>query len=118
VWRVKTSSHPEPVKLVEGSLRPVADIGWIGDPETSPGFSSSTPMVCDDKSASAPAPKDDEELVDYNSSPKHMNFDINVVHMSMDGYFLSEEDIAHLDFGPMEAIFQMPQATENHVKAL
>jgi hypothetical protein len=25
----------------------------------------STPMVCDDKSTSAPAPEDDQELVDY-----------------------------------------------------
>jgi hypothetical protein len=32
-----------------------------------------------------------------------MNLDINVIHMSMDGYVLSEEDVAHLDFGPNEA---------------
>jgi hypothetical protein len=83
-----------------------------------PGFSSSVPMVCDDKSASDPAPEDDEELVDYSSSPKCMNLDINVIHMSMDGYVLSEEDVAHLDFGPKEAIFQNSKATENHLKAL
>jgi hypothetical protein len=47
-----------------------------------------------------------------------MNLDINVIHMSMDGYVLSEEDVAHLDFGPKEAIFQKPKATENHLKAL
>jgi hypothetical protein len=75
-------------------------------------------MVCDDMSASDPALEDDEELVDYNSSPEHMNLDINVIHMPMDGYVLSEEDVAHLDFGPKEAIFQKPKATENHLKAL
>jgi hypothetical protein len=75
-------------------------------------------MVCDDKSTSEPAPEDDEELVDYNSSPERMNLDINVIHMSMDGYLLSEEDVAHLDFRPKEAIFQKPKATENHLKAL
>jgi hypothetical protein len=47
-----------------------------------------------------------------------MNLDINVIHMSMDGYLLSEEDVAHLDFRPKEAIFQKPKPTENHLKAL
>jgi hypothetical protein len=75
-------------------------------------------MVCVDKFASDPAPKDKEELVDYSSSPECMNLDINVIHMSMDGYVLSKEDVAHLDFGPKEAIFQKPKATENHLKAL
>jgi hypothetical protein len=46
-----------------------------------------------------------------------MNLDINVIHMFMDGYVLSEEDVAHLDFGPKEAIFQKPKATKNHLKA-
>jgi hypothetical protein len=73
--------------------------------EKLPGFSSSVPMVCDNKSASDPAPEDDEELVDYGSSPERVNLDINVIHMSMDGYVLSEEYVAHLDIGPKEAIF-------------
>jgi hypothetical protein len=83
-----------------------------------PGFSSSVPMVCDDKSASDPAPEDDEDLVDYSSSPERMNLDINVIHMSMDGYVLSEEDVAHLGFGPKEAIFQKTKASKNHLRAL
>jgi hypothetical protein len=92
--------------------------GQTDDPEMPPGFSSSVPIVCDDKSASDPAPENDEELNDYSSSPEHMNLDINVIHMSMDGYVLSEEDVAHLAFGPKEAIFQKPKDTENHLKAL
>jgi hypothetical protein len=75
-------------------------------------------MVCDDKSASDPTQEDDEELVDYSSSPERMNLDIIVIHMCRDGYLLSEEDVMHLDFGPKEAIFQKPKATENHLKAL
>jgi hypothetical protein len=54
-WRVKTSSEP-------ASVRPVGGDGQTDDPETPPGFSSSVPMVCDDESASDPAPEDDEEL--------------------------------------------------------
>jgi hypothetical protein len=99
-WRVKTSSEPSTVRPVEESVRPVDVNGQTDDPETLPGFSSSLPMVCDDKSASDLAPEDDEELVDYSSSPERMNLDINVIHMSMNGYVLSEEDVAHLDFGP------------------
>jgi hypothetical protein len=75
-------------------------------------------MFCDGKSTIAPAPEDDEELVDYTSSPEHMNLDFNLVHMPMDGYLLLEEDIEHLDFGTKKAIFQNPKATENHLKAL
>jgi hypothetical protein len=70
-----------------------------------PGFSSLVPMVCDDKSASDPTPEDDEEFVDYSSSSECMNLDINVIRISMNGYLLLEEDVAHLDFGPKESIF-------------
>jgi hypothetical protein len=93
----------------------VEGVGQTDDPETPPDFSSQAPIVCDDKSTSEPAPEDDEELVDYSSSPECMNLDINVIHMSMDGYLLSEEDVAHLDFRPKEAIFQKPKPTENHL---
>jgi hypothetical protein len=95
-WRVKTSSEPTPVIPVEESVRPITPVrpvdvdGQANDPESPHGFSSSVPMVCDDKSASDPAPEDDEELVDYSSSPERVNLDINVIHMSMDGYVLSE----------------------------
>jgi hypothetical protein len=117
-WRIKTSSQTAPVRPVEESVRPVDVDGQTDDAERPLGFPSSVPMVCDNKSASDPAPKEDEELVDYSSSPERMNLDINLIHMSMDGYELSEEDVAHLDFGQKEAIFQKPKATENHLKAL
>jgi hypothetical protein len=120
-WRVKASSQPAPARPVEGSVTPVrlVDVdGQTDDPETPHDFSSSVPMVCDDKSASDPSPEDNEELVDYSSPPERMNLDINVIHMSMDGYVLLEEHIAHHDFGPKEAILQKPKATRNHMKAL
>jgi hypothetical protein len=85
---------------VERSVRPVTPVrpvdvdGETDDPETQPDFSSLVPMVCDDMSASDPALEDDEELVDYSSSPEHMNLDINVIHMSIGGYVLSEDDVA------------------------
>jgi hypothetical protein len=123
-WRVKTSSELTPVRPVEESVRPITPVrpvvvdGQTDDPEMPLDFSSSVPIVCDDKTTSGPAPEDDEELVDYSSSTEHMNLDINMTHMSMDGYMLTEEDVTHLTFGPKEAIFQKPKITENHLKAL
>jgi hypothetical protein len=99
-------------------VRPVVVDGQTDDPEMPPGFSLSVPMVCNDNTTSDPAPKDDEELVDYSSLPEHMNLYINVIHMSMDGYVLSEEDVTHLTFGPKEVSFRKPKANENHLKAL
>jgi len=61
----------------------------------------------------------DEELVDYEASPAHSNIEINVVHFSEEYYAISEEEeAALLDFGPREAVFQKPKASDNHLKAL
>jgi hypothetical protein len=75
-------------------------------------------MVCDDKVLSVHTPEDDEQLVDYSSSPERMNLEINVVHLSVDSSVPTEEDLAHLDFGPKDAVFQKPKDTHNHLKAL
>jgi hypothetical protein len=39
-------------------------------------------MVCDDKVSSVHTPEDDEQLVDYSSSPERINLEINVVPIS------------------------------------
>jgi hypothetical protein len=75
-------------------------------------------MACDDKGLFVPTSEDDEELVDYSSFPERMNLEINVVHLFVDGLVPTEEDLAHLDFGPKDAIFQKPKDTDNHLKAL
>jgi hypothetical protein len=41
-----------------------------------------------------------------------------VVHLFVDGSVPTEEDLAQLDFGPKDAIFQKPKDTDNHLKAL
>ena len=65
----------------------------------------------------AAASIEDEELVDYEASPERTNMEINVVRFSED-YLVIPEEIAHLDFGPREAIFQKPKDSDNHLKAL
>ena len=53
----------------------------------------------------APSAAEDEELVDYEASPERTNMEINVVRFSDDYWAILEEETAHLDFGPREAIF-------------
>jgi hypothetical protein len=107
----------EAVKLPEEVVKPPKAVR-PGSPETPLGFDSSIPMACDDKLSLVPAPEDDEQLVDYSSSPERMNLDINVVHLFVDGLVPTEEDFAHLDFGPKDVIFQKPKDDDNHLKAL
>jgi hypothetical protein len=123
-WRVKTATQtgavkpPEGVVQPPGAVRPGDQAVRSGSPETPPGLASSIPMVCDDKVLSVHTLEDDEQLVDYSSSLERMNLEINVVHLFVDGSVPTEEDLAHLDFGPKDAIFQKPKDTNNHLKAL
>jgi hypothetical protein len=75
-------------------------------------------MAFDNKGSSIHTPENDEELVDYSSSLERMNLEINVAHSFVDGLVPTEEDLAHLDFRPKDAIFQKPKYTDNHLKAL
>ena len=66
----------------------------------------------------APPATEEEELVDYEASPECNNLEINVVHMSSDYLIIPKEDVAHLQFGPRDAMFQKPNKSEKHLKAL
>ena len=57
----------------------------------------------------APPAPEDEELVDYEASPERNNMEINVVHFSEDYLSISEEEAAHLDFGPVMPYFRSPK---------
>jgi hypothetical protein len=117
-WRAKKVPQTKAVKPPEGVVQPADQAVRPGSPEAPPNFAPSVPMACNDKLSSVPTPKDDEELVDYSSSPKRMNLDINVVHLFFDGSVPTEEDFAHLDFGPKDVVFQKPKDVDNHLKAL
>ena len=56
--------------------------------------------------------------MDYEASPERTNLEINVLHLSSDYFVVPEEDMAHLQFGPREAVFQKPSEKDNHLKAL
>jgi hypothetical protein len=123
-WRVKIVTQTEAVKPLKGAVqppkavRPGDQVVRQGSPKTPLGFVSLIPMAFDDKGSSVPTSEDDEELMDYSSSPNRMNLEINVVHLFVDGSVPTKEDFTHLDFGPKDAIFQKPKDTDNHLKAL
>jgi hypothetical protein len=123
-WRVKAAAQVGEVKPPEGAVqspgavRPGDQAVRPGSPKTPSSFAFLIPKVCVDKVSSVHTPEDDEQLVDYSSSPERMNLEINVVHLFVDGSVPTEEDLAHLDFGPKDAIFQKPKDTDNHLKAL
>ena len=56
--------------------------------------------------------------MDYEVSPECTNLEINVVHLSSDYFMVPEDDMAHLQFGPREAVFQKPSDKDNYLKAL
>jgi hypothetical protein len=96
----------QPVRSVEPSKETTA--------ESAPPVSA--PFV--DEAPAVPPTVEDEELVDYEASPERTNLEVNVVHLSLDYFVVSEEDMAHLQFGPCEAVFQKPSEKDNHLKAL
>ena len=99
--------------LIAQSNRPVVPEPEQKAEEMVPTSAPGTPEV-----PAASSTAEDEELVDYEASPEHTNMEINVVHFSDDYWAIPEEETAHLDFGPREAIFQKPKDSDNHLKAL
>ena len=73
---------------------------------------------CVDEASPVPLMHEDEELVDYEESSEHSNMEINVVHLSSDYFMVPEEEAAHLQFGSRDAMFQKPNKSEKHLKAL
>jgi hypothetical protein len=82
-WRAKTTPQAEAVKPPEETVKPPVAVKPAdqavkpSSPEMSPGFTSSALMACDDKLLSVLAPEDDEQLIDYSSSPERMDLEDN-----------------------------------------
>ena len=128
-WRVKTVDQPT------GQVGPLQPTGQTGVPDRSdrseqpvrpvdpePEQKAEEVVSASATGASEVPPAspaaEDEELVDYEASPERTNMEINVVRFSDDYWAIPEEETAHLDFGPREAIFQKPKDSDNHLKAL
>ena len=121
VWQVKTVDQPavrpvEPTPMTDQtgipnrSDRPEQLVRLV-EPSAKNTAESAMPILvsCVDEAPSAPPAKEDKELVDYEASPEHNNLEINVVHMSLDYLIIPKEEVAHLQFGPRDAVFQKPK---------
>ena len=121
VWQAKVVNQPaaEPVRQTQAtgqtgtpdrldhSKQPVRPV----EPSANCPAKSAMPVSASriDEVPPAPPAKEDEELVDYEASPERNNLEINVVHMSSDYFIVPKEEVAHLQFGPRDAVFQKPK---------
>ena len=117
VWQVKTVDQPTegPVELTpvtgqtgasDRSDRPEPPVRPV-EPSAESTAESAVPVSVSrvDEVKPAPPAMKDKELVDYEASPERNNLEINVVHMSLDYLIIPEEEVAHLQFGPHDAVF-------------
>ena len=61
-----------------------------------------------------------DEMLDYESTPVHEGMDINMVYyLPAEFRAIDEEgEVAQLDFGPKNAIFEKPKEPVTHLKPL
>jgi hypothetical protein len=62
----------------------------------------------------------DEDLLDYEESPARASMDINMVYYLPAEFHATEEEgeIAQIDFGPKNIVFEKPQGPVKHLKPL
>lgn len=63
-------------------------------------------LIAQEEKLLSTSENDDEELVDYGTSPERGDLEINVVRLSSDYYVIPDEDIAQLSFGPRDAVLK------------
>jgi hypothetical protein len=62
----------------------------------------------------------EEDMVDYEASPKNTVIEINVITFSIDYDIISDDELvmAQFNFGPKYVVFTKPKASVNHLKPL
>jgi hypothetical protein len=67
-----------------------------------------------------PVPTDDEKkMLDYEPSPVQEDMDVNVIYLSSVDYSLvGDDEVAEMNFGPHDAMFQRSNDSENHLKPM
>ena len=71
-------------------------------------------------SESVDALEEEDDMLDYESTPVHEGMDINMVYyLPAEFHAVDEEgEVAQLDFGPKNAIFEKPKELVTHLKPL
>ena len=98
------TSVPDRSDRAEQPVRPI-------DPELEQKAEEVAPTLVTSASevSAAPLAAEDEELVDYESSPERTNMEVNVVRFFYDYWAIPEEVTVHLDFGPAKLYFRNPR---------
>jgi hypothetical protein len=68
----------------------------------------------------SPTPENDEEMVDFENTPVREGIDMNMVYCLPANFRAVDEEgeVAQLDFGPKNAIFEKPKELVKHLKPL
>ena len=71
-------------------------------------------------SESVDALEEEDDMLDYESTPVHEGMDINMVYYLPAEFRAVDEEgeVAQLDFGPKNAIFEKPKEPVKHLKPL
>jgi hypothetical protein len=62
----------------------------------------------------------EEEMVDYEVTPKLLGMEINAITFFTDYYIIGNDEnvMAQFDFGPKKVVFTKPKESVNHLKPL
>ncbi|KAM3299914.1 hypothetical protein ACQJBY_041083 [Aegilops geniculata] len=117
VWRPKQKENADASTLATATHSPPKEddatpITSSTPPETSPSVEESLSPIF--------TLGDEDEMVDYESTPVREGMDINMVYyLPAEFRAIGEEgEVAQLDFGPKNAIFEKPKEPVKHLKAL
>jgi hypothetical protein len=110
-WMLKKVQDTVVTMTVAATRTPSEDKGMIVDASSTP--LPTTPDL-------APTSEDDEELVDFENSPAREGMDMNMVYYLPSEFRAVDEEgeVAQLDFGPKNAIFEKPKEAVKHLKPL
>jgi len=117
VWRPKQKENIAASALIIATpTPPTEDDAATITSSTLPTTSSSL----EDISESVDMLAEGDEMLDYESTPVHEGMDINMVYyLPAEFHAIDEEgEVAQLDFGPKNAIFEKPKEPVTHLKPL
>ena len=117
VWRPKQKQNTDASTLVAATPSPPKEddatpITSSTPPETSPSIEETLSPIY--------TLEDEDEIVDYEATPVQEGMNINMVYyLPIEFRAIGEEgEVAQLDFGPKNAIFEKPREPVKHLKPL
>ena len=117
VWKPKQIKDAAvPMSITAAPTPPKEDDAAALTSSTSPVTPSSLGQI----SELVDAPEEEDDMLDYEPTPVHEGMDINMVYYLPAEFRAVDEEgeVAQLDFGPKNAIFEKPKEPVTHLKPL